>query len=211
MQPRGQAARCRACSLPAAAHAACPLPRSSAASCKHCTAFLCPTLPPCSFIGVTGRELNASWEERGAGAVFFLEQEMSDAVTGERLPSGCQSSVWACGHADTSTATVGGAVPQRASCCCGSEPTPCASCCCCIEPAPCGVTLLRLLCASSQRRHAAVGVARPPHSGVCAAGARQVRQQLSFWVFASACTVLRGVAPASVHPAGARQVRLQPA
>jgi hypothetical protein len=37
---------------------------------------------PRSFLGVSGREVEASWDERGAGAAFFLEQEMSDALTG---------------------------------------------------------------------------------------------------------------------------------
>jgi hypothetical protein len=38
----------------------------------------------CSFIGVAGRELNGKWDENGAGAVFFLEQEMSDGITGKQ-------------------------------------------------------------------------------------------------------------------------------
>jgi hypothetical protein len=36
----------------------------------------------CSFFGSSGRELESKWDEKGAGAVFFLQQEMSDAVTG---------------------------------------------------------------------------------------------------------------------------------
>ena len=43
----------------------------------------CAASPACSFIGVSGRELNAKWDENGAGAVFFLEQEMSDGITGK--------------------------------------------------------------------------------------------------------------------------------
>ena len=43
-----------------------------------------PCLPACSFIGVAGRELNGKWDENGAGAVFFLEQEMSDGLTGKQ-------------------------------------------------------------------------------------------------------------------------------
>ncbi|KAL4857838.1 Protein NipSnap 3A [Chlorella vulgaris] len=34
-----------------------------------------------SFFGSSGRELESKWDEKGAGAVFFLQQEMSDAVT----------------------------------------------------------------------------------------------------------------------------------
>jgi len=30
--------------------------------------------PRCSFLGVRGRELNDKWDDKGAGAVFFLEQ-----------------------------------------------------------------------------------------------------------------------------------------
>lgn len=37
---------------------------------------------PRSFIGTAGREMDAKWDDNGAGAVFFLEQEMSDAVSG---------------------------------------------------------------------------------------------------------------------------------
>lgn len=36
----------------------------------------------CSFLGVRGRELDTKWDDNGAGACFFLEQEMSDAMTG---------------------------------------------------------------------------------------------------------------------------------
>lgn len=38
---------------------------------------------PCSFLGVSGREVDAKWDENGAGAAFFLQQEMSDALTGD--------------------------------------------------------------------------------------------------------------------------------
>lgn len=41
-----------------------------------------PALPPLSFLGIAGREINEKWDDKGAGAVFFLQQEMSDAVTG---------------------------------------------------------------------------------------------------------------------------------
>ncbi len=44
-----------------------------------------PALPPRlpgSFLGVRGRELDEKWDDTGAGACFFLEQEMSDAMTG---------------------------------------------------------------------------------------------------------------------------------
>ncbi|EFN58638.1 hypothetical protein CHLNCDRAFT_140880 [Chlorella variabilis] len=34
-----------------------------------------------SFLGVSGREMDATWDDKGAGAAFFLQQEMSDAVT----------------------------------------------------------------------------------------------------------------------------------
>ncbi|KAL4441009.1 hypothetical protein ABPG77_010440 [Micractinium sp. CCAP 211/92] len=34
-----------------------------------------------SFLGVRGRELDEKWDDTGAGACFFLEQEMSDAMT----------------------------------------------------------------------------------------------------------------------------------
>lgn len=41
-----------------------------------------PRLPARSFLGVSGREMDATWDDKGAGAAFFLQQEMSDAVTG---------------------------------------------------------------------------------------------------------------------------------
>lgn len=41
-----------------------------------------PALPRLSFLGIAGREINEKWDDKGAGAVFFLQQEMSDAVTG---------------------------------------------------------------------------------------------------------------------------------
>lgn len=44
--------------------------------------LLCPSHR--SFLGIAGREMNEKWDDKGAGAVFFLEQEMSDAVSGER-------------------------------------------------------------------------------------------------------------------------------
>jgi hypothetical protein len=34
-----------------------------------------------SFLGIAGREMNEKWDDKGAGAVFFLQQEMSDSVT----------------------------------------------------------------------------------------------------------------------------------
>ena len=37
-----------------------------------------------AFLGVAGRELEDKWGDNGAGAAFFLEQEMTDAVTGAR-------------------------------------------------------------------------------------------------------------------------------
>lgn len=40
-----------------------------------------------SFLGVRGRELDDKWDDNGAGACLFLEQEMSDAMTGAASPA----------------------------------------------------------------------------------------------------------------------------
>ena len=37
----------------------------------------------CSFLGTVGREMEDNWEEKGQGAVFYLQQEMSDSISGE--------------------------------------------------------------------------------------------------------------------------------
>lgn len=49
-----------------------------------------PAAPAGSFLGVRGRELDEKWDDTGAGACFFLEQEMSDAMTGGAGGRGCK-------------------------------------------------------------------------------------------------------------------------
>ena len=50
----------------------------------------------CSFLGIAGREMNEKWDDKGAGAVFFLQQEMTDSVTGAQacFASNCASAIW---------------------------------------------------------------------------------------------------------------------